>query len=429
MAISNASDSATTQLVNNALQSSYTYLTQFANSEDFLVKIQTVFGDSFDAAKLEDLRQQWGSGNFDSIPNIEIRAGAELQGANAAYAGSTNTIYVSQDFLNQYAGNTQVVSAVLIEEIGHSVDSQINTTDTPGDEGELFSAIVRGVDLSQDQILQMKQENDFIVLNVKSDSTDLNLSGSSLPVEQSGEYSSTHPITPSLINTLLVFGKNPPSTPDYNPHIRNDNETTDSISYDMNDYMKNGGGKYAYSALFPVVKEFFNSTYSFEDREYTDSEIKALLGLNNEDDYYANVSQYSTGIGSAEWLYRSFFFGSTSFKLSSVEFYVSDTGVKTIKSMTIIPIEKKTGISRDNYDFETTDTYAKLFNDKVLQPLYDPYNLRLADKPVYINFVGQVTPIYNYDQSDFNADIIKSKNDTYELSSFSEYLTETAPFI
>jgi len=101
MAVSNASDSATTQLVNDALQSSYAYLTHFANSEDFLGKIQTAFGDSFDAAKLENLRQQWGSGNFDSIPNIEICTGAELQGANAAYAGSTNTIYVSQDFLNQ----------------------------------------------------------------------------------------------------------------------------------------------------------------------------------------------------------------------------------------------------------------------------------------------------------------------------------------
>jgi hypothetical protein len=36
------------------------------------------------------------------------------------------------------------IAAVLLEEIGHFVDSKINLADTPGDEGAVFSAIVRG---------------------------------------------------------------------------------------------------------------------------------------------------------------------------------------------------------------------------------------------------------------------------------------------
>ncbi|XWK86427.1 MAG: hypothetical protein U7127_19695 [Phormidium sp.] len=165
MFTTNSANQVTNYLVEDALQNAYNTLNSFAGSENFLSKIKTAFGESFDATKLEDLRQQWISSNFASLPAIEIRTGAELQGANAAYAGSTNTIYFSQNFLNKYASNGEAIRAVLLEEIGHYVDWQINSVDTPGDEGELFSAIVRGVNLSQEKILQMKQENDSVVLN------------------------------------------------------------------------------------------------------------------------------------------------------------------------------------------------------------------------------------------------------------------------
>jgi hypothetical protein len=153
-------------VVANALQNVSTTLNQFAGSQDFLEKIKASFGENFDAGQLENLRQQWLNNNFTSLPAIEILTGAELQGANAAYAGSTNTIYFSQDFLTQNADNLQAVSSVLLEEVGHYIDWQINQEDTPGDEGELFSVLLRGVNLSQDQVQQMKQENDFTILNL-----------------------------------------------------------------------------------------------------------------------------------------------------------------------------------------------------------------------------------------------------------------------
>jgi hypothetical protein len=45
--------------------------------------------------------------------------------------------------------NPEAIAAVLLEEIGHFVDSKINFSDAPGDEGAIFSALVRGVELDK----------------------------------------------------------------------------------------------------------------------------------------------------------------------------------------------------------------------------------------------------------------------------------------
>jgi|GEM_PF-2493655 len=74
-------------VVESALETAKIYLKDFALSEDFQVKIQEVFGDRFDAVRLEELRQQWASGNFEDLTLFEVRSDAELGGANAAYAG------------------------------------------------------------------------------------------------------------------------------------------------------------------------------------------------------------------------------------------------------------------------------------------------------------------------------------------------------
>jgi hypothetical protein len=129
------SNNSLNTLIATSLQQVYSTLNKFANGDDFIAKVQSIFGTNFDASKLEEIRQQWINSNFTSLPPIEIRSGSELQGANAAYAGSNNTIYVSQEFLTKYTDNLQAITSVLLEEIGHSVDWHINTSDTPGDEG------------------------------------------------------------------------------------------------------------------------------------------------------------------------------------------------------------------------------------------------------------------------------------------------------
>ena len=55
-------------LVIAGFEDAYGWLQDFANSEDFIFKSQQVFGDRFDVAKLETLRQQWVTGNFEALP-------------------------------------------------------------------------------------------------------------------------------------------------------------------------------------------------------------------------------------------------------------------------------------------------------------------------------------------------------------------------
>ncbi|MFM7578726.1 MAG: hypothetical protein ACKO5Q_17560, partial [Microcystaceae cyanobacterium] len=106
-----------------------------------------------------------------------------LQGALGAFSAQTNTIYLSDSLLSPSQSNQ--LTAVLLEEIGHYLDSRLNKVDTKGDEGELFSAIVRKIDLSPTELARIQTEND---------QTQLVLDSKLLTVEQATEV--TLPLTP-----------------------------------------------------------------------------------------------------------------------------------------------------------------------------------------------------------------------------------------
>ena len=89
------------------------------------------------------------------LPNIEIRSASEINGANGAFAGDKYTIYLAQEFINENVDNLSAITAVLVEELGHAIDWQLHPNlDTRGDEGELLSAVVRGVELSESEIIR-----------------------------------------------------------------------------------------------------------------------------------------------------------------------------------------------------------------------------------------------------------------------------------
>jgi hypothetical protein len=398
-----------------------TSLQNFAADPEFDSKMASVFGEGNDYSAWQTAFE---TGEFADLPKIEILDGATLQGANGAYAGSLNTIYFSSDFLQTYQDQPEVIASVFLEELGHHVDWQANDgIDTPGDEGEVFATYVRGVNLTQEKLEYLKNDIDSLNLKLASKKS---INDSVLEVEQSSQvYSSSNPISSSLINTLLVFGTEFPSTPNYNPHIRDENGTTDSIDYSLSDYMENGGGQYAYPALFPIIKKFFD--YDFEDQEYSDENIKSILGFNGTAQI-ADVSQYTTKVGNDSWPYRSFFFGSTSFSLEKFEFNIS-SGKKTVNNVQIVPVDEQ-GERRDNYDFETLNSWAKEFNERVLEPLFDPYGLILDEQPVYINFVGSTNPINGYTQEQYSQDFSAAAESVdFEFSGFDEYVTETIPFL
>ncbi|NER03550.1 MAG: VCBS repeat-containing protein, partial [Okeania sp. SIO3C4] len=51
---------------------------------------------------------------------------------------------------------------VLTEEVAHNIDSKLNLTDAPGDEGEYLAALVSGDDLSEEEIERLRSEDDRV---------------------------------------------------------------------------------------------------------------------------------------------------------------------------------------------------------------------------------------------------------------------------
>jgi Ca2+-binding RTX toxin-like protein len=198
---------------------------------------------------------------------------------------------------------------------------------------------------------------------------------------------------PIEITKLFVFGTNSPSPDDYNQHIRPTGATPASIPYSMSDYMTGGGGRFAYPSLFGAVEKFF--TTAIPDGTYSYSQIATLLGL-SASDLTVGISQYGTGIGSADHAERSYIFGNTPFILdtSGTTFKV-DRGVKTIENLEV-------RADKDNFDFGSVpESYSQYVNDYLLEPTFDPYGLGRG--AVLINFTGSGKSYATYNQANFEA--------------------------
>ena len=169
-------DSSVDLLTGQAMSEVYGDLSKFAAAPDFVAKMNLAFGENWDAAGAKALAEGWFNGDFSDIPSLKVVSSAEIGGANGAFAAATDTIYLSKEFLAQNAMNPGAVADVLLEEIGHSVDARLNVTDSPGDEGAIFAAVVQGKELSKAEILALKSEDD---------TTTITLGGKTIFIEQS----------------------------------------------------------------------------------------------------------------------------------------------------------------------------------------------------------------------------------------------------
>ncbi|NET03637.1 MAG: DUF11 domain-containing protein [Symploca sp. SIO2B6] len=141
-------------------------LFKFAVNEDFWLEFSLAFGNNFDPESAEKLRHNWVNQNFEELPEIEIRSSEEINGANGAFSVETNTIYLAQEYITHNAQNSQAIATVLLEEFGHFLDSQLNKSDAPGDEGAIFSALALGEALGEEQLLQLKTEDDLATITL-----------------------------------------------------------------------------------------------------------------------------------------------------------------------------------------------------------------------------------------------------------------------
>ncbi|MCC3523718.1 MAG: alpha/beta fold hydrolase [Microcoleus sp. PH2017_20_SFW_D_A] len=169
-------DSSIDLLTGQAMSEVYGDLSKFAADPDFAAKMNVAFGENWDAAGAKALAEGWFQGDFSDIPPVKVVSSAEIDGANGAFAAATDTIYLSKEFLTQNAANPAAVADVLLEEIGHSVDARLNVTDSPGDEGAIFAAVVQGKELTQGELQALKGKDDTANVVLSGEHTTIEMS-------------------------------------------------------------------------------------------------------------------------------------------------------------------------------------------------------------------------------------------------------------
>jgi len=126
-----------------------------ADPEAFHSLLQDVYGDSYDVQAGEKIRQHSLAGNFSWIPDIKFVDAAVLGGGQGAYDSANDTILILADLKGTAQGG-----AVFTEEVGHALDNRLNTSDTAGDEGELFKMLISGEKLTTEQRQAILLDND-----------------------------------------------------------------------------------------------------------------------------------------------------------------------------------------------------------------------------------------------------------------------------
>jgi hypothetical protein len=165
-----SSDAAALAQVTTAMHQRFA--AQARDPKAFSELLHQAFGDKFDAAKAETIRQQVLAGDFSWAPKVQVvssQALADLSGTQAAgsaqgaYVQSSDTIYLSRELLHSDPAQAE---RILMEEMGHGIDARINTSDAAGDEGEIFSKLMHGDKISAPEMAALKADNDHGVVNI-----------------------------------------------------------------------------------------------------------------------------------------------------------------------------------------------------------------------------------------------------------------------
>ncbi|MEB3146521.1 MAG: hypothetical protein VKL02_10335, partial [Cylindrospermopsis raciborskii 1523720] len=144
-------------ITNHFLKIALHHVSVFSLSGDFWQVLDTAFGNEYNRENAQILRSQWQKGDFSDLPPIEILDSNILGNAQGAYSQKENRIYLSSSLIGS---NNEAIVKVIIEEIGHYIDAQINQVDSPGDEGAIFAALVQGEDLSANVLAELRNEDD-----------------------------------------------------------------------------------------------------------------------------------------------------------------------------------------------------------------------------------------------------------------------------
>ena len=159
-----ANPASTNILTSQVMPAVYQDLQRFASDPKLNEKLKLTFGSDYNVQTAQTILDNWLIGDFSTLPPIELVERGDIAGANGAFAAATNKIYLSKDILTGDITNTEAIKDVLLEEIGHSIDAQVNAVDAAGDEGAIFATTVQGKVLTSEELSALKAEDDSAVV-------------------------------------------------------------------------------------------------------------------------------------------------------------------------------------------------------------------------------------------------------------------------
>ncbi len=170
------------------LQSKFQEIYERADWEELL---KVPFGDDIDLVKGRELLGQLATGK--GILPIEVVGTDELK---ARGAFGDNRIFLGDELVQQ--GDVKAIAQVVAEEVGHSLDRKINTSDAAGDEGEIFADLVFDKPLDAVNLAILKAEDDSAIREI--DGHRLTVEMSAFPIQ--GSIRIFYDGTPNLAQIL-----------------------------------------------------------------------------------------------------------------------------------------------------------------------------------------------------------------------------------
>ena len=128
-------------IVPSTLKNCLKPLSLWASKSSAEADLESIFGSHMDWASAFNYIAAFRRVDFSLLPVIRTLPATDMPGLWGGYSRDTREIYLSADCPQE------LLSAVIIEEIGHFLDQELCSEETPGEEGAHFAAVVLGLAL------------------------------------------------------------------------------------------------------------------------------------------------------------------------------------------------------------------------------------------------------------------------------------------